>query len=98
MTMAEYIEKAKILDAIAINHGKRDDKEEQTALEIWDRIKKIPAADVAEVRHGEWKIGTVHPHNHEIASFVCTACRGLNGKDSNYCPNCGADMRGGKNE
>lgn len=42
----EYIERGAILDAIAEGHGKRNDTQEGTAIEIWDEIKKIPAANV----------------------------------------------------
>lgn len=49
MTMAEYIERDAILESIAKKHGTRNDIEEQTALDIWDGIKKIPTADVVEV-------------------------------------------------
>lgn len=55
----EYIERGAILDAIAEGHGKINDTQEGTAIEIWDEIKKIPAADVVEVRHGEWVIKSV---------------------------------------
>lgn len=30
--------------------------------------------------------------------WVCSACGKWNNETSNYCPNCGADMRGGHNE
>ena len=50
-------------------------------------IKSIPAADVAEVRHGTWtECGLRNPQ--------CSLCRGYNIEKSNYCPNCGAKMDG----
>lgn len=57
----EYIEREAILDAIAEGHGKRNDTQEGTAIEIWGEIKKIPAADVVEVvRCKDCKHLTVH--------------------------------------
>lgn len=61
---------------------------------VEDEIKRIPAADVAEVRHGEWKplLFSVH---------YCSECYEIYRRTtykrkrlSNYCPNCGAKMDG----
>ena len=59
-------------------------------------IKQLPVADVVEVRHGEWI------SNGLTQDYVCSECSGMAPVDcekedfyeSNYCPNCGADMRG----
>lgn len=55
--------------------------------------------DVVERRHGKW-IGiphkTVSKRNRTIHSmvYICPLCRYSNGRHkSNFCPNCGADMR-----
>lgn len=89
-------------------------------------IKRVPAADVAEVRHGRWML---EAHD-ECTNYrwnvtaECSEC--CNGQEeiwwglfpnvppslaksvalqsaaevklSNYCPNCGAKMDGGKHE
>ena len=47
--MARYIDAEDVLEAISIEHGKRNDQEEKAILDAWDRIKKIPSADVVEV-------------------------------------------------
>lgn len=61
------------------------------------KIKYIPAADVATVRHGRW----VHDENYEswVDKYICSACNhhALTDGDyrqtlSNYCPNCGCKM------
>ena len=44
--MDEYVKKRAVLDAIAEDQGKRNDAEERVAVEIWDRIKAIPTANV----------------------------------------------------
>lgn len=77
----------KILDSVMSDEGIK-----HKGKVIRKRLNELPIADVVKVKHGEWKIGTVNPHNQTIASFVCTACRGLSKNDSNYCPNCGAKM------
>ena len=63
-----------------------------------DLINEPPAADVAPVRHGRWNDGDPY----------CPICRKdkFRGLDADvwadwkpdYCPNCGADMRGSNDE
>ena len=69
------------------------------AAEIDQIIEQEPAADVTEVRHGEWKqekdghcvcseCGRTRPYNRHIDAIENWAC--------NYCHWCGAKMDGGK--
>lgn len=53
--------------------------------------------DVAEVVHAHWieNFGLVY-QNKVFFGFRCTACNLTNNAMSNYCPNCGAKMDGGK--
>jgi hypothetical protein len=87
--MKEYIERAvvkeKILSwAVCINHPELLSKEDTMHC-----INSLPAADVAEVRHGRW-----------IENTFCSCCGGFDEDDKgniiqsfyNYCPNCGARM------
>ena len=54
---------------------------------IIDRFNAIPSADVQPVVHGEWKWRN---------GGECSKCGFHNDNfDYNFCPNCGADMRGG---
>ena len=63
-------------------------------------LSAIPSADVVEVKHGEW-IEMRDPWGDD-PYYNCSCCNDafvlLEGtpKDNNYnfCPNCGADMRG----
>jgi predicted RNA-binding Zn-ribbon protein involved in translation (DUF1610 family) len=50
----------------------------------------IPAADVAEVRPGEWI-----PVDEKRDAFDCSECDAMVSRMMNYCPNCGARMIGG---
>lgn len=58
-----------------------------------DIIKYAPTADVVEVKRGEWK-----RKGQDIYCSVCGNESAYNpfgaSKFSDYCPNCGADMRG----
>ena len=58
-------------------------------------IFKIPAADVAPVRHGRW----IEQEKYTFGvMYDCSICDNRildNGHPWNYCPNCGAKMDGG---
>lgn len=84
--MAEYIELEAAIEAIMCEPP-------DAHYPQWyaDKIKAVPAADVAPVRHGKWEI-VVGSNGKEY--MVCTGCRkqqDLTGVFS-YCPNCGAKM------
>ena len=53
-------------------------------------IDSVPAVDAKKVAHGRWEEYQV-PH-----IMCCSECDWATGvqNDFNYCPNCGADMRG----
>lgn len=73
--MKEYIERADI-KALLERYGATDD-----AMAL---IDTIPAADVAEVKHGRW---IKHKYFDE-----CSECYTMVILRYNYCPNCGARM------
>ena len=59
-------------------------------------IDCIPNADVRENVHGEWIEVTDYKDDNEYRwHIICSVCRhrGMF-EDDNFCPNCGADMRG----
>ena len=60
---------------------------------ICDRLDLQPT--VEERPQGKW-IGVVYSNN-RIGVGMCNQC-GVNRIIDNFCPNCGADMRGDKNE
>lgn len=69
-----------------------------------EKIKSIPAADVAPVRHAMWEEADwVEPDCHGFglvrtpkAALRCSNCKNCFKKEllwkENYCPNCGAKM------
>ena len=81
--MDEYIERE---TAIAIIMGEPPDAH----YPHWyaDKIKAIPAADVAPVRHGRWVT-----QDETRTKFMCSWCESKNyGGHEKFCPNCGAKM------
>ena len=45
---------------------------------------------------GEWLVGMIKPWNMEVGNWKCSVCKGVSLQAKNFCPNCGADMRGEK--
>ena len=105
--MAEYINrKAAINEAekYGLSDGSVIGRHSGIADCIASEISKIPAADVAPVRRGEWEetdwvepdwngFGTVRIQN---GGLRCSRCANVFRKEllwkENYCPNCGAKM------
>ena len=67
-----------------------DEKLYEKIMQILDRrIKQLPSAQPERIR-GRW---IEKPHVHGVA--YCSLCDyELHTNDTNFCPNCGADMRG----
>ena len=72
-----------------------------------DKVRKmmaIPAADVVEVKRGEWEERIVDDDEYDKYGlfrrrFYCSACGDWNTHGaSKYCPNCGAKMDGGADD
>ena len=63
-------------------------------------IAEMPSADVVEAKHGEWKEEpSIFPNNPFVRCSKCGEEALLDEygvAKSNFCPNCGADMRGEK--
>ena len=92
--MAEYIMREYAVDAVLDVYYDTPDID-LSGEKFEAAILKIPAADVAPVRHGEWEI-VVGSNGNEY--MVCTCCRvsqDLTGVFT-YCPNCGCRMDGGE--
>ena len=103
--MAEYIEKATLLNRVIIPsicscvQGPTAERLKKFCI---DTVNNVSAADVAPVVHGKWKAtGTfkVADYNYTVVEQRCSACghcsiRFKNKAESNYCPKCGAKMDG----
>ena len=91
--MAEYIDRDMAIQAVCDNPYNIAIKTAKTIK----AINFIPAADVVEVRHGEW----VKRNDGVCYWYECSACGDRPPKNdwghehhSDYCPNCGAKMDG----
>ena len=99
MAEKEYIEREavmKIIDDYGCTHGGTLGSHSGTVDIVGSAIYKLPAADVAPVKHGEWttvdgtsmcsECGYIPPYDNVIDDIFY----------SNYCPTCGAKMDGGE--
>lgn len=60
-----------------------------------DDIEKAPTADVVEVRRGEW-VGGRFDNYSGYYEEQCSNCKKFSREYTRpYCPNCGAEMKGG---
>ena len=84
--MKEYIERVTALNALIRALGYC-----QCANDV---ITRIPAADVAEVRHGRWEFLGPNRLNRNCMCGTCSAChvRSKYIVNTAICPNCGARM------
>lgn len=67
---------------------------------ILNALADVPAADVVEVRRGQWKLYELFDRSYGRSVYYCTACNHsavvptvLDEPIFNFCPNCGANMR-----
>lgn len=102
--MKEYIEREALMRRIKEIHcAECDSYHGVRCRACWvddtlDYIDSEPAADVAPVVHGRWLEQEKYTFG---IMYDCSLCghRILdNGHPWNYCPNCGADMRGSNDE
>lgn len=98
--MAEYIEKQRLLDFLDAAIEEEKGTRHQVIVEaIKMTIERMPTDDVIERKKGKW-IET------KLSRFIYYKCSVCNANyecenaefDLNFCPNCGADMRGRANE
>lgn len=87
--MKEYIDKEKAIQILTDSSDAYGtfSVERSIYLIARQKVKNIPAADVAEVRHGEWIEGK--------SLEKCSLCGKKGFLDWKYCPKCGAKMDGG---
>ena len=93
--MAEYIEREYAVDAVVDVYYNTPDLN-LSCEKFETAILKIPAADVAPVRHGCWERVIPSKSAAKWSTRVsCSNCHSAGYAHHKYCPNCGAKMDGG---
>lgn len=59
---------------------------------------ELPTVEVKHDVHGEWNEFDIDYGGIPTVGYQCSECGQSNGFITDFCPNCGADMRGEKNE
>lgn len=102
--MPEYIEREALLKKFYTDtrfgfYGDFTDGSETayTSAEVNAIIVNAPAADVVEVKHGEWKTQNFIIFDSEKVGYRCSECNTTWDTNTRFCPYCGAKMDGGKN-
>ena len=95
--MDNYISKEYIAEHIKACWVNGRPKYSPELHEVLSWIDEVPSEDVQPVRHGKWiKADSQQYFRKHYPCFTCSECgyRKDSQKTWNYCPNCGADMRG----
>ena len=100
--MSRYIEEEEVIKQIHDDYKKLDVPEEWSKGINFaiGRILKQPTADVRENVHGEWQVyyDEDSPQDGVWTCPVCSYTRSIDDiSPTNFCPYCGADMKGSKN-
>ena len=74
----------------------------QTRQAILEALRKVPTADVKEVKHGQWNTvldeSILEHYNNDVDIFACSICGIKSKRPTKFCPSCGARMDGGVKE
>lgn len=92
--MSDYIKREDVLHAIWKTSAEHD---LFFPAIILDAIKDLPAADVVTRKKGEW-MQSINPNyspfdNSGEYRYQCSCCKHIQNRASNFCMDCGADMR-----
>lgn len=87
--MSRYIDADKLIEDVRRKRGLH----EIIKGVIYSFLHDAPTADVVESKRGEWKVDETHDYEP-----YCSLCghEPIAGEKYNYCPDCGAEMRGDK--
>lgn len=91
--MKTYIERAVAIKKFENYRRDCEEENDERAAQIFEdcvsELMDLPAADVAEVRHGRWRDISWEPSG---LNWKCSLCTKRVLQKSPYCPNCGARM------
>lgn len=93
----EYIERKALDKALTAAAANGKDKDHRTWAKAICVLHDMPAADVAQVRHGRWEFLGPNMLNRGCMCGTCSACKVRSEYivNTGLCPNCGAKMDGG---
>lgn len=92
--MSDLISRQAALDAISTFGNREYRRKQGTLQDAYKLISALPSAN----KSGKWIHDTHYGLN--LPEHKCSECGTweYSDEESNFCPHCGADMRGGDNE
>lgn len=87
---SDLISKSKAVELVKFYEGQCDG-----IFHATEELGRMPTVDAVEVVHGEW-ITKCMEGSWTHYRYSCSNCGSGFDSNSNYCPNCGADMRVGR--
>lgn len=101
--MSDLISRSALLEELEKFAKDYQWREKRTIRERWLRregilimmkgVENFPTVDAVEVRHGRWEKREYIVFYDEFVDYRCSECNTIWDSTTNYCPNCGADMR-----
>ena len=89
--MADYVRRGKV--EFELCGGNLPEKYKAFVRRVLNDKNLVPAADVAEVRHGRWeRVSTASGIISRVRCSVCAGTQPLTFENMPYCPTCGARM------
>ena len=98
--MSEYIERENLNELIDWYEHEYSEVEDYFRR-FADEVNDLPAIDIQEEKRGRWKHerGILAENGKVTLVFPqCSECGYIATWSCNFCPNCGADMRAGREE
>ena len=81
-----------VMDTKACRYGR-----DYSKMDFCEWLDDAPTIDAVPVRHGEW-IFKKPPDDWVLSLYECSVCHHMEEGQPNYCPNCGAKMKGENDE
>ena len=86
----------KLIDADAIQYTDLNGDHPESKVRVYvafkENIDRMPTVDAVSVKHGRWI--PCHPLGDDTPeAYMCSVCHVGGWEKTNFCPNCGADMR-----
>lgn len=101
--MAEYISKETLIDILNNKSEMALGTPKMVFASVAKMVEKLPSADVAEVKHGEWIYHEcVSSYDGAISGYSCSVCSAFVNEEvfesyevhKDFCGHCGAKMDG----
>lgn len=92
MDKKEYIERGALIGILDAKSEMAMGTPKAVFASVSKMVELLPAADVVEVRHGEWVAKDLIVRSPFARNHYCSVCQYEPIETKSYCPECGAKM------